>query len=165
MHIYPRMLYTLLHKSSWRGKNTHVYTGKPTPYRFRVRATRYGAGKGLFTEDFIKKGSFVIEYIGKKLPNAIADELGTRYLFDTENGFTIDGSVKWNTARWINHACDPNVEAELDEEVGRVFINATRDILPGEELTIDYGEDYFNDFIRGVGCKCVGCTKERATTK
>lgn len=126
--------------------------------------TRYGAGKGLFSEDFIKKGDFVVEYTGKRLPNSKADGLGTRYLFDLENGYTLDGSVKWNLARWINHACDPNVEAELDEGQGRIFIHTTRDVMPGEELTIDYGREYFDDFIRGKGCRCKGCVAEGGKT-
>lgn len=126
-----------------------------------VKQTRYGAGKGLFAGEAFKRGDFIIEYIGNKIPNSIADNLGTRYLFDLENGFTIDGSPMWNTARWINHACEPNVEAELDEEEEKIRILAMHDIEPGEELTIDYGEEYVSDFITPVGCKCKKCTLER----
>ncbi len=126
-----------------------------------VKQTRYGAGKGLFAGEALKRGDFIIEYVGKKIPNSIADDLGTRYLFDLENGFTIDGSPMSNTARWINHACEPNVEAELDEEEEKIRILAMHDIEPGEELTIDYGEEYVKDFITPHGCKCKKCTAER----
>ncbi len=126
-----------------------------------VKQTRYGAGKGLFAGESLKRGDFIIEYVGKKIPNSIADNLGTRYLFDLENGFTIDGSPMSNTARWINHSCEPNVEAELDEEEEKIRILAMHDIEPGEELTIDYGEEYVKDFITPVGCKCRKCTTER----
>ena len=49
----------------------------------------------------------------------------------------IDALVGGNSSRWINHSCDANCEA--DEEGGRVFIKALRDIAPGEELNYDYG--------------------------
>jgi len=143
-------------------KTMHVSkmpTIKKPKYELHIRATRYGAGKGLYAGESIKKGDFVVEYTGKRLPNSIADSLGTRYLFDLENGFTIDGSVKWNLARWINHACKPNVEAELDEDEARVYIYAKRNIKEGEELTIDYGKEYFDEFIGGE-CKCVGCLEK-----
>lgn len=143
------------------GKTHNVPHIKEPIHVLKVKMTRYGAGKGLFAGEFIKKGDFVIEYTGKRLPNSKADYLGTRYLFDLENGYTLDGSVKWNLARWINHACTPNVEAELDEDQGRVFIHAVRDIMPNEELTIDYGENYFDDFIRSKGCRCKECVEER----
>ena len=134
---------------------------KKPKHVLKVRQTKYGAGKGLYTESPIKKGEFVVEYTGKKIPTVVADTLGTRYLFDLENGWTIDGSPMTNLARWVNHACDPNCEAELDEDAGRVFYEATRNIEPGEELTIDYGEEYFDEFIKPYGCKCAGCTEKR----
>jgi uncharacterized protein len=49
----------------------------------------------------------------------------------------IDAKVGGNSARWINHACQPNCEA--DEVDGRVFIKSLRAIRPGEELFYDYG--------------------------
>ena len=70
---------------------------------------------------------------------------------------TLDGDTPENTAKYINHSCDPNVEAEIDEEDdGSKHINiyAVRGIAAGEELYIDYGEEYFDEFIRPVGCKC-----------
>ena len=120
-----------------------------------VKQAAKGTGKGLFATGDISKGAFIIEYKGERIPNEKADTLGTRYLFDLENGFSLDGSPMWNTARWVNHSCEPNAEAELDEEDGgRIRIYAATDIAEGEEITIDYGEDYFKDFIRPYGCKC-----------
>jgi hypothetical protein len=49
----------------------------------------------------------------------------------------IDAVVNGNAARWINHSCEPNCEA--DETEGRVFIKALRNIATGEELSYDYG--------------------------
>lgn len=111
-------------------------------------------GKGLFVCSPIKKGAFVVEYTGNIIPNTIADEMESMYLFDLENGTSIDGSPEWNLARYINHGCFPNVEAELDEELGRVFIYATRDIAAGEELFIDYGSEFVSDYILPYGCAC-----------
>jgi len=113
-------------------------------------------GLGLFTRAPIRKGAQVIEYTGKRIPNSIADELTTRYIFDLENGFSIDGEDEANTARYVNHSCAPNCEAELDGD--RIFFNALRDIAPGEELTIDYGKEYFDEFIKPDGCKCGSCS-------
>ncbi len=118
------------------------------------------SGTGLFTKEPIATGAFVIEYRGDILPNSIADELETAYLFDLENGTTIDGSPEWNTARYVNYSCMPNLEAELDEEEAKIFFTALRDIQPGEELTLDYGEEYVKDFISPHGCACGSCARD-----
>ena len=112
-------------------------------------------GQGLFARGAFRKGERVIEYTGKKIPNTLADALTTRFLFDLENGFTIDGDGEENLARFVNHSCAPNCEAELVSE--RVFFNALRDIVAGEEITIDYGNEYFDEFIKPEGCKCFQC--------
>ena len=59
------------------------------------------------------------------------------FYFHIEGGQVIDALYGGNDARWINHACEPNCEA--DEVDGQVFIQALRDIEPGEELFYDYG--------------------------
>jgi hypothetical protein len=40
---------------------------------------------------------------------------------------------------------------------GKIFYEANRDIKKGEEITTDYGEEYFNQYIKPVGCRCVSC--------
>ncbi|MBI5457945.1 SET domain-containing protein [Candidatus Kaiserbacteria bacterium] len=121
--------------------------------RFEIRTSKPGTGQGLFAVVAIKKGEFILEYIGRKIPTAIADSMKeARYLFEIDEDWTIDGSGSSNTARYINHSCDPNTEAEIDE--GRIMIHAVRDIKKGEELTIDYDTEYFDEFIRPAGCKC-----------
>lgn len=120
-----------------------------------VRRSRPGLGRGLFTTVPITKGDFVIEYTGKKIPTAYADTLKTRYLFEIDSDWTIDGSSPENTARYINHSCRPNCESELRD--GRILIYAVRNIQKGEELTMDYGDEYFDEFIRPHGCKCEKC--------
>lgn len=127
---------------------------------FHIRKSR--SGKGLFAARSIKKGEFVIEYTGKRMPTKEADELSTRYLFDLENGWTIDGSPMSNIARWINHSCEPNCETDIQDE--RILIFAVRDIAVGEELSFDYGEEYFDEFIKPVGCTCNACVSSPAPT-
>jgi uncharacterized protein len=111
-----------------------------------------GLGKGLFADRAFCAGELVAEYSGRRIPTAYADTLKTRYLFEIDEQWTIDGSPESNIARYINHACSPNCEAGLRD--GRIFIRAARRIRKGEELTIDYGEEYFDEFIRPKGCKC-----------
>jgi SET domain-containing protein len=132
--------------------------------RFEVKEGRPGTGFGLFARTDIGKGDFVIEYTGKKIPNAIADDMTTKYLFELDDKWTVDAEDAAHTARYINHACIPNVEAEIEtDEKGDDHINiyALRDIHAGEELTIDYGEEYFDEFIKPNGCKC-GALKHRS---
>ncbi|MCR4325911.1 MAG: SET domain-containing protein [Patescibacteria group bacterium] len=123
--------------------------------RFVVREGRPGTGKGLFAKVPIRKGDFILEYTGKKIPTKIADEMSSRYLFEIDKKWTINGPVPKNTAGYINHACDPNVEAIIEEgDDDRIMIYALRDIPAGAELTIDYGQEYFDEFIKPTGCKC-----------
>ncbi len=107
---------------------------------------------GLFARTPIEKGEFVLEYTGTIVPTEIADTLGTRYLFDLEDGRTIDGSPKTNKARWINHSCRPNCEAFLED--GHINIYAERAIAAGEELSFDYGQEYYDEFFAKGGCLC-----------
>ena len=117
---------------------------------------RSSAGLGLFTNEPIEKGRCVIEYVGPRIPEKDVEKSRSRYLFEISPRRTIDGSPRWNTARYINHSCRPNCEIEIDTRRGRVFILAKRAIKAGEELNYNYGKDYFDAFING-GCRCVKC--------
>lgn len=125
--------------------------------QFEVRASRQGTGDGLFARVPIAKGDFILEYTGVKISSAEAEESDSRYMFEIDDAWTLDGPPPGNTAGYINHDCHPNVEAEL--EGGRVMIYATRDIAAGEELTIDYDDEYFDEFIRPTGCRCASCER------
>ena len=127
-------------------------TKAKTDVRFVVRKAASGSGHGLFAVVPIKKGAFILEYTGKKIPTDIADALTTRYLFHINDKWTIDGSPRSNTARYINHGCDPNCEVEMDGE--RLMIYAIKNIQKGEELSFDYGDEYYDEFIKPIGCKC-----------
>ncbi len=124
---------------------------------------RGSSGLGLFAEVPFKKGDFVIEYTGKLLSTKEADERNSSYLFEINSRWTIDGGARSNLSRYINHSCRPNCEIEIKKK--RIFIYALKKIEPGEEITYDYGDDYFNDHIKPFGCKCDHCKKKRSRAK
>ncbi len=124
-----------------------------SPLSFRV--ARSSAGLGLFAIEPIKRGTYIIEYVGRVLRGKEMDPVNNKYLFETSNVRMIDGSPRSNTARYINHSCAPNCEPDII--AGRVFIKAIKRIEPGEELTYDYGEEYVNMYIKPYGCRCASC--------
>jgi SET domain-containing protein len=98
------------------------------------------AGQGLFAAQDIKKGTRIIQYIGAKIPKAERAERlaqGNAYIFAFNDRYDIDGKTLKNTARCINHSCDPNCEAQRTYR--SIWIVALRDIQAGEELTYNYG--------------------------
>jgi len=123
-----------------------------TQRKFIVKRANPGMGLGLFADADIKKGEFIIEYTGELISSAEADKRLTKYLFEVNEWYTIDGATRENTARYMNHLCKPNVEAEI--EAGQINFYALRDIQAGEELGYDYGKEYFNEFIKPHGCAC-----------
>jgi uncharacterized protein len=125
-----------------------------------LRISRSKAGLGLFARVPIKKGQFIVRYSGRKLRAEEADELDTRYLFEINSRWTIDGSGRRNRARYINHSCRPNAEVYFVKHV--IKIRAIKNIKPGDEITYHYGRDYFDSFIKGAGCRCLACAKKRA---
>lgn len=127
----------------------------PAPFRLAVR--RSLSGRGLFTHDRIPKGSCVIEYVGRPATAKQLKENRGKYLFWTSDTSMIDGNIPANTARFINHSCVPNCEIEIRKR--RVYVFALRAIAPGEELSYDYGEEYFEIHLVGR-CRCAKCSKE-----
>jgi SET domain-containing protein len=132
------------------------------PGDFQLAVKRASAGLGLFAASPIPKGACVIEYTGVPLTNAEREASNSLYLFEIHSRLTIDGSPRWNTARYINHSCKPNCEIEIYKN--RVWIFALRDIKPGEELGYDYGEDYVGAYLAGK-CKCAACAPQAQKTK
>ena len=130
-----------------------------TPDHYVVKKS--SAGLGLFANLPIKKGQLVIEYIGNRLSEEEAQKKGGQYLFEVNSKITIDGTPRWNTARYINHSCKPNCESKIVKK-DRVIIKAIKDIKPGEELCYDYGEEFVKEYIEGNGksCKCAHCLKK-----
>ena len=119
------------------------------------------AGLGLFATTPYKRGDFIIEYTGELITTHEADRRGGKYLFVVSDKKTIDGKGRGNIARYINHSCTPNAEAELNEEELRVRIYAKKKILPGEEIFYDYGKEYWDTHIQPYGCRCLPCISSK----
>jgi uncharacterized protein len=118
----------------------------PAPSARRIQTRRSGVhGKGVFAVVDLAEGETLIEYVGEIIsweealdphPHDPSNPHHTFY-FHIDEAHVIDAKVGGNSSRWINHSCEPNCEAEVDE--GRVFIRALRNIKAGEELFYDYG--------------------------
>lgn len=139
----------------------------------RIQTRRSGVhGKGVFALVDLAEGETLIEYVGEVIswpeaqsrhPHDPAHPNHTFY-FHVDEERVIDALYGGNSSRWINHACAPNCEAE--EEKGRVFIKALRNIPAGEELNYDYGlmidERYTAKLKAQYPCWC-GSTNCRGT--
>jgi uncharacterized protein len=131
----------------------------------RIQVRRSGVhGKGVYAMQEIPAGTTLIEYRGEVIswpealrrhPHDPKDPHHTFY-FHVDDKHVIDAKYGGNNARWINHSCDPNCEA--DEVDGRIFIKALRDLHPGEELFYDYGlvidERYTPKLKKEYECRC-----------
>lgn len=126
--------------------------------------------QGVFARKDIPEGERVIEYVGEKITKAVSHKRadgplnrhkknknhGAVYLFELNKRYDIDGDVPYNTARFINHSCDPNCETDIIR--GKIYIISIRDIKKGEEITYNYGYgwDDFEDHPCHCGAKnCV----------
>jgi uncharacterized protein len=127
------------------------------------RVGRSRTGLGLFATKPIKKGTRIVRYFGPLLDSKKEDEdaIENKYLFELTNRWTIDGSIRQNVARYINHACKPNAESDVRPRKRKVYIRAIKNIEAGEEINYDYGTDYFKAYLKPIGCKCDGCEKKR----
>lgn len=109
----------------------------------RVRNSRIH-GRGVFATRRIRKGTRIIEYVGERLSHEEADRRyedhdendNHTFLFIVDKKTVIDAGVGGNAARFINHSCEGNCESVIEK--GRVYIEATRTIQPGQELGYDY---------------------------
>jgi SET domain-containing protein len=141
------------------------------PRYLKVKRSRL-AGLGVFTSRDVPKGTLLLEYLGERITH---EEAGERYyaakepdafvlLFTVDEKIVIDGGVGGRAARYVNHSCEPNCEA--DEIGGRIFITAIRDIPAGAELTYDYNMEAPSplprDWRRRYACRC-GAARCRKT--
>src|ERR1041384_2643196 len=116
-----------------------VMTSVPPFLSFRASPIH---GTGAFANAAIASGSPIIEYGGEKISKAESlrrCEENNSFIFYLDTEFDLDGNVPWNLARFINHSCAPNCDAELID--GRIWIVANRNIRAEEEITFDYGYD------------------------
>jgi len=110
---------------------------------YKVRRSKVH-GLGVFALRPIKKRTRILEYLGERISHAVADRRYSdhdendnhTFLYSVDRGLVIDAGVDGNDARFINHSCEPNCESVIEHR--RVYIEALRDIAPGEELSYDY---------------------------
>ena len=136
-----------------------------TQKMFRIGRSR--TGLGLFATQEIGKGARIVEYSGRRIPTRTAKQMEwlkpNRYLFEIDRRWTIDGSSRRNLARYVNHACRPNAEAVLSR--GRMIYRARRRIRADEEITVDYGREYFDLYLKASGCLCQACIERRRSKR
>ena len=122
-------------------------------------------GQGLFAAQDITKGTRIIAYLGEKITrqeSARRLEAGNAYIFHLNYRYALDGKALANTARYINHSCDPNCEVEKTSDT--LWIMALRDIKEGEELSYNYGYtlEHYKDNLCNCGAKnCCGYILDR----
>jgi SET domain-containing protein len=120
-------------------------------------------GLGLFATKRMKQGAYIAAYRGRRITTDESDRRearGARYMFALNKRWVIDGSPRWNVARYINHSCRPN--AKPVGRKGGIVIVALRHIELDEEITYDYGSDYLKSFLADAGCRCAACREKRA---
>ena len=131
----------------------------------RIQVRRSGIhGRGVYAVAPIAAGQRVIEYTGERISWDEAmerhphdpEQPNHTFYFHVDDGQVIDALYGGNSSRWINHACDPNCEA--DEVDGRIFIKSLRALKPGQELFYDYGliidEKYTPKLKKEYACRC-----------
>ena len=123
---------------------------------YKIKKSRID-NRGLYAKYDIKKGTKIIEYKGKIITrkqseeNPKFDNGKAIYLFNLNKKYDLDGNFNFNTARLINHSCDPNCEVA---GIGlKVWVYAIRDIKKNEELSYDYGFSFDKDY-KQFPCKC-----------
>jgi len=118
-------------------------------------------GRGVFARRDIPAGTRLIEYVGLPISKKKSAELTlkqNRYLFTLNGASDLNGKVSWNPARLINHSCEPNCEANIDDN-NHVWIFSIKPIAREQELTFNYGyglEDFTNFSCRCGAPSCVG---------
>jgi uncharacterized protein len=128
-----------------------------------VRVGRSTTGLGLFAIKTIARKAYIVTYRGRVISTEEADRRerhGARYMFELNSRWTIDGSPRYNLGRYLNHSCRPNAQPVVRK--GRIVIVALRSIAPGEEITYDYGREYFDYFFKETGCRCAACRAKTA---
>jgi SET domain-containing protein len=124
----------------------------------QFRVGRSTTGLGLFATKLIKQAAYIATYRGRRISTVEAEQRerrGAKYMFELNRRWVIDGSPRWNVARYVNHSCRPNAKAVVRR--GRIVFVALRSIAPGEEITYNYGREYFEFFFKKTGCRCKSC--------
>jgi SET domain-containing protein len=130
------------------------------------RIGRSVTGLGMFATKPIKRRTYIATYRGPLLTTeeaALREKRGSRYMFEINRRWTIDGTPRWNIGRYLNHSCAPNAQPVLRK--GRIVFIALRSIAPGEEITYHYGDEYLDYFNMVGDCLCAACRAKAAVRR
>jgi uncharacterized protein len=130
---------------------------KYEPKNFKLKVKKSTAGLGLFAMEDIPKGVCYIEYFGRPISEKEKYDSNSKYLFEIDSKITVDGTDRKNIARYVNHSCKPNSEANIYKK--RIYFLTIKNVKAGEELCYDYGKEYFDEHIKPKGCRCIKCKK------
>lgn len=131
-------------------KNKH---NSPTSNKYAYMAPSKIHQKGLFARCGIDVGTDIVEYDGPRISKQEGEKLAKEdnsYIFVLDRKTCIDGSVKWNLARYANHSCTPN--CKTTKISGRIWLRSIRKIVKGEEITYNYGYEFKN--YKDNPCNC-----------
>lgn len=132
----------------------HTSDNPPNPCCWFVVRQSGIHGKGAFAIREIPVGTYVAEYVGERISKSESIrrcEANNNYIFTVNELWDLDGDVEWNPARFLNHCCTPNCDAEMDEDE-RIWIVSRHTIKCGEELTFNYNYDL--DEYHDHPCQC-----------
>ena len=127
-------------------------------------------GWGLTVHEDVKKGSFIIEYVGELITieefhnrievSRAKKEEHNYYYMTVDNSRMIDAGPKGNIARFMNHSCDPNCETQKWTVNGdtRVGLFALKDISDGSELTFNYQFEAMGEVKQACLCGAKNCS-------
>ena len=115
-------------------------------------------GTGGFARGDLPAGARVAEYLGERIDKreSLARCMrGEPFIFHLDEQWNLDGNVGWNPARFLNHSCAPNCDADFID--GRIWIVTIRPVACGEELTFNYGYDLPDYREHPCRCGAPGC--------
>ena len=117
------------------------------------------SGQGLFAMRTFSPGELIAPYLGKILTErpTKSSESSATYILEIKPGFWIDGADSENPARTANHCCEPNAELVMNETDTHANLRALSSILPGDEITFDYGFSLSESLFNPCTCGKMSC--------
>ena len=129
----------------------------PVPNLIRIGPSAID-GQGAFAVRDIPAGMPVVEYRGERVSKEESLRrcaAGNPFLFRLDSETDLDGAVPGNAARFVNHSCEPNCEAQRRGD--EIWLVAIRDLRTGEEVTFNYGYDLTDWRSHPCRCGAPGC--------
>uniref|UniRef100_A0A8C2KA71 Histone-lysine N-methyltransferase NSD3 n=1 Tax=Cyprinus carpio TaxID=7962 RepID=A0A8C2KA71_CYPCA len=128
-----------------------------------------GRGWGLMTKQDLKKGDFVMEYVGElidseeckqRIRHANENHVTNFYMLTLTKDRVIDAGPKGNLSRFMNHSCSPNCETQKWTVNGdvRIGLFTLCDIAADTELTFNYNLDCLGNGRTSCHCGSENCS-------